>query len=373
MSGECAIFAASSTLHNAQMNKDHLRHLIAQNRLEVAIHSLLALTQNTHLHDEALAQSSRYNQYKTLETRGSEPTDDLNRMRANITHALLSLVEQLPESAALDASSDAAAPVDTPSPMTISAFYFSIVALGVLLALSVLVPDWTQRNNAFFKTLLALASAGVVTTLPGFLHFDLNNIVKTGGALAAFVLVYLINPAKEDKPFTFTVYMQDDKGQIIWLAPEAEIIIDFPSGRKIANTNIQGEAEFRGIASADIEKPLRISLLKSSPYVLVQPDSIFDLRGKTAIYLPVKTEGLDKIRGTVQDSGGQFIADAIILVEGIADTSDALGRFEVHIPADKEKTRYRLLITKPGYAAWENYFSPSEEQEAPVVLQILKK
>jgi acyl carrier protein len=65
----------------------------------------------------------------------------------------------------------------------------------VVLVISLIVPCPTGTQQRVLQILLALGAAGVVANLPGFLHVELSNQIRAGGALAAFVLVMLLNPA----------------------------------------------------------------------------------------------------------------------------------------------------------------------------------
>ena len=46
-----------------------------------------------------------------------------------------------------------------------------------------------------FRIVLALASAGIATFVPGFLRLKIKNWLSAGGALAVFAIVYFFSPA----------------------------------------------------------------------------------------------------------------------------------------------------------------------------------
>jgi hypothetical protein len=46
-----------------------------------------------------------------------------------------------------------------------------------------------------FRVVLALAAAGIAAFLPGTLRIQISKWIRAAGALAVFVLVYLVNPA----------------------------------------------------------------------------------------------------------------------------------------------------------------------------------
>jgi hypothetical protein len=370
------------------MNKAQLRQLIADNRLEEAIRELLTLTQGTHLYQPVVLLSGRFQEYKSQEAKGLLSSDDLERRRIQIAYALLALVEQLPEDTALPADSGPPPPNEMPvfsgtgdgkelprsgtgdgrlpSKMP---FWFSVGAFAVLLTISLLVPGWAQQNNALFKTLLALAAAGVAATLPGFLNFEINNFLKAGGALAAFVLVFLMTPAEPS--FALTVQLNP-------LRPSA----DYPPLKdvelEIWNKNEWLKGKFSEEGVADFKNLSQELIGKQVP-----------VRWKAAFYRPAKDTliispptftldvvpdgSLGQVNGSVQDSEGRSLPDVVVRVEGIADTTDAFGLFNLSIPLEKQKEKYSLIANKTGYVPWENLFSPTAGEDAPIVLARSKK
>ncbi len=77
------------------MNKAKIQQFISQNRLDEAIKELLVITKNTHLYNDVLLNSTRFQQYRNLQIKGTESSDDLNRLRMQISHSLLALTENL--------------------------------------------------------------------------------------------------------------------------------------------------------------------------------------------------------------------------------------------------------------------------------------
>jgi hypothetical protein len=73
-------------------------------------------------------------------------------------------------------------------------FIFGVVFVLLLVVLAIFFPNPTPFQYVIFKTVLALAAAGVGALIPGLLHVDIP-AVRAGGALAIFVLVYQFSPA----------------------------------------------------------------------------------------------------------------------------------------------------------------------------------
>lgn len=83
---------------------------------------------------------------------------------------------------------------------TIMAFIFGVTFVVTLIVLAVRFPNPTPFQYNVFRTVLALAAAGVGALIPGLLNVELSRaaglLVRAGGALAVFVLTFFFNPAK---------------------------------------------------------------------------------------------------------------------------------------------------------------------------------
>jgi len=82
-------------------------------------------------------------------------------------------------------------------PAIIAAFVFGLVCIAALLAIAILIPRPTNEQMFIFRVVLAIAAGGVGAVIPGF--FDIQGEVlkftlQAGGALALFVIIFLINP-----------------------------------------------------------------------------------------------------------------------------------------------------------------------------------
>jgi hypothetical protein len=86
------------------------------------------------------------------------------------------------------------------SQQQVAAFAFGIVFIVTLLTLAITVPEPTAFQYMVFRIVLALASGGIAAMIPGFLHVEISEWVRAGGALAVFVIVYFYNPAALVRP-----------------------------------------------------------------------------------------------------------------------------------------------------------------------------
>jgi hypothetical protein len=76
------------------------------------------------------------------------------------------------------------------------AFAFGAVFVVVMLVLAVLFPEPTPFQYEVFKIVLAIAVAGVAAMIPGFLNVEVGNVIRAGGAIAVFVIIYFFSPAQ---------------------------------------------------------------------------------------------------------------------------------------------------------------------------------
>ena len=76
----------------------------------------------------------------------------------------------------------------------ILAYIFGVVFLITIIVIAFRVPEPTSFQYVVFRVTLALAAAGVVAMIPGFINVQVSTLVRAGGAVAVFVIVYLIHP-----------------------------------------------------------------------------------------------------------------------------------------------------------------------------------
>jgi hypothetical protein len=70
-------------------------------------------------------------------------------------------------------------------------------SLVVLLVIAIVFPQPTAFQVFIFRTILAFAGAAAAAVIPGALHVEgtvKNLTIRAGGAIAVFVIIYLLNP-----------------------------------------------------------------------------------------------------------------------------------------------------------------------------------
>lgn len=385
------------------MNKAELRQLIAGGRIEAAIEALLAAAAETEpgLHQDTLLLSARYQEYKRAQRNNLESPAELERRLNQITFALLEIVKGLPDGFAIPPLSGdigdippsagkgtvgAGTGTGTGGPIftgtgdgspiltgtgdgrlpSKAPFWFSVSAFAVLLAISLFMPGWSQQNNTLFKTLLALAAAGVAATLPGFLNFELGNMVKAGGALAAFTLVFLVNPVSE-APLTLTVFLQGKNGQSLKsLHQHGYVLLDVNGERKKELIDDKGQAHFKNLYAGD--KVRNVDIEFSEPLQPVRPDSVYTIDAQGQIYLEVAMKHLGHIYGTVL-AGDGALEGVIVTVDNLRDTTDLTGSYSIDIPETMQRTDPEVKFHKTGYKLLIKKAYPQTNQPLNVVME----
>lgn len=76
----------------------------------------------------------------------------------------------------------------------IFAFLFGVVFLGAIFFVAVQNPQLGDFAYTMLRIIVALAAAGIGAVLPGFLNVGFKGVLRAGGALALFVIVYFFPP-----------------------------------------------------------------------------------------------------------------------------------------------------------------------------------
>jgi hypothetical protein len=80
------------------------------------------------------------------------------------------------------------------------AFAFGVVFVVTMLVIAIRFPQPTPFQYNVFRTVLALAAAGAGAMLPGLINLEFTALagllLRAGGALALFVIIFFFNPAK---------------------------------------------------------------------------------------------------------------------------------------------------------------------------------
>lgn len=76
---------------------------------------------------------------------------------------------------------------------------FGTTFVGTILVIAIFISQPTDFQYGVFRTVLAIAAAGTAVFIPGMLHLTMERkklfVVRAGGALAVFAVVYFFDPA----------------------------------------------------------------------------------------------------------------------------------------------------------------------------------
>jgi hypothetical protein len=73
-------------------------------------------------------------------------------------------------------------------------FSFGVLLMSVVLAISFSVSRPNRFQYFILRVVLSLAAAAIAAGIPGFLNLQIGGVLRAGGALGIFVLVYAFNP-----------------------------------------------------------------------------------------------------------------------------------------------------------------------------------
>lgn len=73
---------------------------------------------------------------------------------------------------------------------------FGVLLLAVVLAIAFSFARPSRFQCFVLRVVLALAAAATAAGIPGFLNFQIGGVLRAGGALGIFVVVYCVTPAE---------------------------------------------------------------------------------------------------------------------------------------------------------------------------------
>ncbi len=76
----------------------------------------------------------------------------------------------------------------------IAVFGFGVVFISVILWIAVASPDMNENTFTIVRIVIALAAAGIGAFIPGFIDVRIPGILRAGGAMAIFGVVYFYTP-----------------------------------------------------------------------------------------------------------------------------------------------------------------------------------
>lgn len=150
----------------------------------------------------------------------------------------------------------------------ILAFSFGVVFVSVMLMIAIFTPYPSGFQLLVYRIVLGLAAAGVASVIPGFLNIEVRGIVRAGGAIAVFVVIFLFNPATlstqgheiADGVFVEQLSGTEEEAEYYW--KQAKISFRFPKtgweiSTKAAN---KGLGDITLVKTDDINTQIQIHI-----------------------------------------------------------------------------------------------------------------
>ncbi len=236
--------------------------------------------------------------------------------------------------------------------------WLGIGLVVVIILLVIFIPCPTQNQYFVFRIIIALASAGLASIIPGSLNVNVNKGITAGGALGVFAIIYFFDPASsvaenkcDQETFTFTVFVHGRKGkEDKILTGQGQVCMYLNSMPDKVNIDDDGKATFTEISPTFLNSKVRITINHPQPYQSTHPDSLYVLKKDGVIYLETDLYGMDEIFGEVIDSKtDQYLDSVRVSILDIDAYTNKNGWFDLHIPSEKQNKFQRVSFDKKGY------------------------
>lgn len=260
--------------------------------------------------------------------------------------------------------------------LLLGTFFILLVFLTTLF-----LPCPNDLQYTTFRTILSIGAAGVAAVIPGFFEFKYKNIIRSGGAIGVFALVYLLNPA-----LAGSVNNCASQNYSIILIPTQKKLIydsDFHStlsmqiGNDIISKEIDnnGIVDFKNIPASQKNKEHRIDLnLKGWQFVKSKSKRLsITVEGSESSIEIEPDNSLSKLFGQVKDEEDNFLEDVTINIKSgkVLVQTDNKGRFDMIIPFEFQDKEQQLMVYKEGFEMWRRKVYPGLQKE--LLIQLKRK
>ena len=167
---------------------------------------------------------------------------------------------------------------------TVAVFVLGAIGFVFLASFVTSIPCPTKIQIFFFQIVASLSAAGLAWAIPGFLrvvmHIPRAGQIRAGGAIAIFIIVFLITPSQIDGGRTCDPMFNMT---VRFLAPTANVAsgsvkVFLGSDQRQMEIGPNGEIEVKGIDRSLIGKTLRLRLDSSKFHLRDSPSSIAEYK-----------------------------------------------------------------------------------------------
>jgi hypothetical protein len=122
---------------------------------------------------------------------------------------------------------------------------FGILFLAAILTLVSYFPCPSKVQVNVFKIVLAIAAGACAAIIPGFFDFQYQSMVKAGGALGVFALVFLVNPAGIEQEDNCNCSLELRGKVVINGIPAKEVSVRCYELKDQDETDVDGDFRFK--------------------------------------------------------------------------------------------------------------------------------
>lgn len=365
-----------------------IRNLISRGRVDEAVKGLQAWANDSgdsNSQNHAIQLAAQWNNLKSKEITGVISNSEAGITRAKIVNAILTLVKddgsitstpvQIPDTepapvVTIPTTKPAPPPSNPPNNNAKDAknrfpVYVGLGLLLLIVGLLVYIPCPSSSQYQLFHTIIALAAGGIGAMLPGFLSYKPSPMLTGGGAVALFLLVFLVRPeqsmaegrcANEGAPFTMTLALQANKPNSDYPTYDGTVNkIQLWTGNEYRTGDVNANlvVDFKNMPNVLRGEFSELRLLKpeTSPWKLAMDSVRVNPSGQKIQLIPSGL--LSRVWGRVRDNNSAPVSGAIITFRTFADTTGTNGRFEFVVPIDQQRSPYPVEIVAPGYQTRE--------------------
>ena len=174
---------------------------------------------------------------------------------------------------------------------------------------------------------------------------------------------------EKSKLINVSVVVEDQKHDLIpafHKGEDAFVLMTVGGGdTKEEVIDYKGTASFKNVKVGDA---VRLKVKFSEPYRPLK-DSVYTIPADGRISLTVGLLNLERVYGTVINEKGAFLEGVLVDVNGLRDTTDLTGSYEIFIPNNKQRADQIVKFKKQGYKDTTKTAYPQNKESEDVVMK----